>query len=631
MSIQDPSEIIDAVLARHRDNPTRLVQILRETQEVLGWLSKQTLAMIARGTRQPLARVEGVASFYSFFHTEPMGKYRVLWSDNITDRMLGSRELMKEMCQKLWLEPGRVSEDGLVSVATTSCTGMCDQGPAILVNYRASPAMTSERVSQVVDLIRSEKPVSEWPNALFAIADHIHRRDILLNNQMSRGDALRVAIARGPNAAVETAANARSWREANTIAAPGPLLTLEEIKRSNLRGRGGAGFTTGLKWEACRNAPTSGPDPARYVICNADEGEPGTFKDRVLLNTQADLVFEGMTVAAYVIGSRLGMLYLRGEYRYLRDHLEAVLAQRRRERLLGHNILEQAGFDFDIEIHFGAGAYICGEESALIESLEGKRGVPRNRPPFPVTSGFLGQPTTVNNVETLAAAALIAVHGGDWFRRIGTEKSAGSKILSVSGDCQRPGIYEYPFGISVAEVLADCGADPEQTQAVQISGPSGVCIAADEFKRRIGFEDLATAGAFMVFNSQRDMFEMARNFAHFFAHESCGFCTPCRVGTTLLKNCMDKIEAGHGSEYDINEIFKINHLLQSASHCGLGHTACNPMFDTLQKFRPAYQRRLNSLAFEPAFDLDKALSQARQMTGRDDADAHLKNTMEAKG
>ncbi|MFA7270134.1 MAG: NAD(P)H-dependent oxidoreductase subunit E [Sterolibacterium sp.] len=619
MSIQNPAEIIDAVLARHHDDPTRLMQILRETQEALGWLSRKTLAMIARGTRQPLARVEGVASFYSFFHTQPMGKYRVLWSDNITDRMLGSVDLMRKMCEKLWLEPGRVSEDGLVSVATTSCTGMCDQGPAILVNYQAITRMNVQRVTQIVDLIRAEKPLAEWPGEFFEVSDHIHRRDILLNDQISRGEAMRIAIARDPNASVDSAA------------ASGPLLTLEEIKRSNLRGRGGAGFTTGLKWEACRNAAGWGPAPAHYVICNADEGEPGTFKDRVLLTTQADLVFEGMTIAAYVVGARLGMLYLRGEYRYLLDHLENVLKRRRKERLLGHNILDQAGFDFDIEIHFGAGAYICGEESALIESLEGKRGVPRNRPPFPVTHGYLGQPTTVNNVETLAAAALIAARGGDWFRGIGTEKSTGTKILSVSGDCERPGIYEYPFGVSVADVLADCGAAADSTQAVQISGPSGVCISSDEFKRRIGFEDLATAGAFMVFNNQRDMFEVARNFSHFFAHESCGFCTPCRVGTTLLKNCMDKIEAGHGSEFEINEIFKINHLLQNASHCGLGHTACNPMFDTLQKFRPAYQRRLKSLAFEPAFDLDQALSLARQMTGRDDAEAHLKNTMEIEG
>jgi len=617
-----------AILARHRHNPTRLVQILRETQEALGWLSPATLAELARGLDLPLARVAGVAGFYSFLHTEPRGRYRVLWSDNITDRMLGNQDLMLDMCRHLWLEPGHVSEDGLVSVDTTSCTGMCDQGPAVLVNYRAVTRMTPARVEQMCELIRKEVPVAQWPAEFFHVDNNIRRRDILLGNELQPGDALRASIARGAAPVVEAASNARSWRETAASVAPGPQLTLDEIKRSNLRGRGGAGFTTGLKWEACRNAAGSGPDAARYVVCNADEGEPGTFKDRVLLTEQADLVFEGMTVAGYVVGARRGLLYLRGEYRYLLDHLEAVLARRRAEHLLGHNILAQPGFDFDIEIHLGAGAYVCGEESALIESLEGKRGVPRNRPPFPVTHGYLNQPTTVNNVETLASAALIAWKGGDWFRAIGTEKSAGTKVLSVSGDCERPGIYEYPFGVRLSQVLADCGA--KDVQAVQVSGPSGVCVSSDELERRIGFEDLATAGAFMVFDSSRDMFEVARNFSHFFAHESCGFCTPCRVGTTLLKNCMDKIAAGHGSEYDINEIFKLNHLLQTASHCGLGHTACNPMFDTLQKFKPAYERRLKSLAFEPAFDLDHALAQARQMTGRDDAAAHLATAMEDK-
>lgn len=606
MTIQNPVEIVDAVLARNLDNPTRLIQILREVQEALGWLSPEVLALVARGVRQPLARVKGVAGFYSFFHTKPMGRYRVLWSDNITDRMLGSTQLMDEMCKKLWLEPGRVSEDGLTSVDRTSCTGMCDQGPAILVNYRAITRLNSQRVTQVVDLIRANTPLIDWPIEFFKIDDNVRRRDILLGNSIQRGDALRSVMQQSPSG------------------------ILDEIKRSNLRGRGGAGFPTGLKLEACRNARGSGSNPEHYIICNADEGEPGTFKDRVLLTTQADLVFEGMTVAAYVVGARRGYLYLRGEYRYLLDALEGVLARRRADHLLGHRILDKDGFDFDIEIHLGAGAYVCGEESALIESLEGKRGIPRIRPPFPVTHGYLNQPTSVNNVETLAAAALISVKGGDWFRTIGTGKSSGTKILSISGDCERPGIYEYPFGVSVAEVLTDCGAEIPNTQAVQISGPSGVCISAEEFRRRIGFDDLPTAGAFMVFNTQRDMFEVAHNFSHFFAHESCGFCTPCRVGTTLLKNCMDKIEAGHGSEYDISEIFKINRLLQTTSHCGLGHTACNPMFDTLQKFKPAYERRLKSLAFEPAFDLDKTLSQARQMTGRDDAGAHLESNTEAK-
>jgi [NiFe] hydrogenase diaphorase moiety large subunit len=332
-------------------------------------------------------------------------------------------------------------------------------------------------------------------------------------------------------------------------------------------------------------------------------------------------VFDGMTVAAYSVGANHGFLYLRGEYRYLLEPLNAVLQRRREANLLGAGICGQPGFDFDIEIHVGAGSYVCGEESALIESLEGKRGVPRNRPPYPVTNGYLQQPTIVNNVETLCAAALIAVHGGDWYRSIGTLKSSGTKILSVSGDVERPGLYEYPFGVPVRQVLEDCGA--RGTQAVQISGPSGVCIDATEFDRRIAFEDLPTAGAFTVFDASRDMFEVARTYAHFFAHESCGFCTPCRVGTTLLRNVMDKLHERKGSQHDLDRIGRLNQLLQASSHCGLGHTACNPLLDTLKRFRPAYERRLASRDFAPAFDLDGALARARAMTGRDDAGAHL--------
>ena len=580
------------ILDRHRRDGTRLMQILREAQEALGWLSPATITAIASGIGWPRAKVEGTASFYSFFYTRPMGEYRVLWSDNITDRMLGNLDLMQAMCQKLWLEPGRVSEDGLVSVDTASCTGMCDQGPAVLVNYRAIPRMTRERVELMVELIRARKPLADWPADWFVVEDNIRRADILLGNRMAPGEALGAALAAGADA------------------------MLAEIRTSQLRGRGGAGFATGLKWEACRQARGT----AHYVICNADEGEPGTFKDRVLLTRQPDLVFEGMTIAAHIIGARRGYVYLRGEYRYLLESLESVLAARRAAGLLGADILGK-GFDFDIEIHLGAGAYVCGEESALIESLEGKRGVPRNRPPYPVTHGFLNQPTVVNNVETFAAAALIAARGGDWYRSFGTPRSAGTKILSVSGDCARPGVYEYPFGVSVRQVLADCGA--HDSQAVQISGPSGICIVPDEFDRRIAFEDIPTAGAFMIFDIRRDIFDVVRNFIHFFAHESCGFCTPCRVGTTLLKNLMDKIAAGHGTRYDIDEIYQLNRVLRTAAHCGLGHTAANPLVHTLEKFRPAYERRLKSMEFEPAFDLDAALSEARQMTGRDDAGAHL--------
>jgi [NiFe] hydrogenase diaphorase moiety large subunit len=338
------------------------------------------------------------------------------------------------------------------------------------------------------------------------------------------------------------------------------------------------------------------------------------------------MVVDGMCIAGFAIGASKGFIYLRGEYRYLLDRLETRLAQRREAGLLGRNILGR-GFTFDIEIHLGAGAYICGEESALIESLEGKPGKPRIRPPFPVTHGYLGQPTTVNNVETLALAALIAVKGGEWFRAIGTPASTGTKLLSVSGDVARPGIYEFPFGVTVAEVLEAAGAT--DTQAVTTAGAAGSCLAANEFGRRIAFEDVPTGGSIMVFDQSRDMFEAARNFAHFFAHESCGFCTPCRVGTAVNARLMDKLALDRGSPYDLDEMEKMHHLMQGASHCGLGNTATIALRDILAKFRPAFDRRLHSPDYEPGFDLDAALSQARRMTGRDDAGAHLTDNLSA--
>ena len=584
--------ILDAILERHRFAATSLLQILRETQEHFSYLHADAITYLSEKLKLPRVKIEGVATFYSFLYLQPRGKYRVLFSDNITDHMLGSTSLLKHMCQQLWVEPGKMSEDGLVSIDTTSCTGLCDQGPALLVNNLAINHLSYQRVDSICELIRKRVPLSTWPAEFFVIENNIRRRDILLGSNFESGSALSALLQRGT------------------------VETLQEVKASKLSGRGGAGFPTGSKWELCRSAPGA----HHYVVCNADEGEPGTFKDRVLLNGYADLVFEGMTLCARIIGARKGFLYLRGEYRYLLDHLLTVLQQRREKHLLGRSILGCVDFDFDIEIHLGAGAYVCGEESALLESLEGKRGTPRNRPPFPVTHGYLDQPTVVNNVETFAASSLIAVRGGAWYAVIGTATSTGTKILSVSGDCARPGIYEYPFGVTVAQVLADCGA--RNTQAVQVGGASGVCVAHYEFTHRIAFEDIPTAGAFMVFDHSRDMFEVARNFVHFFAHESCGFCTPCRVGTSLLKNLMDKLARGLGSPYDFSEIEKLNQLLLSTSHCGLGHAACNPVLDTIAKFCPAYDKRLTHYEFKPAFDLDHALSQARLMTGRDDAGAY---------
>ena len=608
---------VTALLERWDRDPTHLVQVLRELQESCGWLAPGALTEIAAQLGLPLAAVRGVAGFYSFLHTEPAGAYRVLFSDNVTDRMQGSEGLMEAFCSQLWVEPGKVSEDGLVRVDRTSCTGLCDQGPGLLVNGRAIPGADRARLATIRELILERRPVQDWPAQLFEIADNVRRRHVLLGSNLRPGEAVRAALDRGAAVERELAANERSWREGIPEENQGPAAVLREIERSGLRGRGGAGFTTAAKWSACRAAPAD----IRYVVCNADEGEPGTFKDRVLLASHADMVFDGMTVAAYCVGAREGLVYLRGEYRYLLEALEATLERRRAAGLQGRNILGRRGFDFDIRIHVGAGSYVCGEESALLESLEGKRGIPRNRPPYPVTRGYRGQPTVVNNVETLCAAALVAMHGGDWFRGIGTPHSAGTKILSVAGDCARPGLYEYPLGVSVREVLDDCGA--ERTLAVQVSGPSGHCIDASEFDRRIAFEDLSSAGAFTVFDDSRDMFEVARNYTEFFAHESCGFCTPCRVGTSMLETIMNKIHGGRGSLHELEQMSRLHPVLQMSAHCGLGHTACNPVLDTLKRFRPAYERRLQALRFAPDFDLDAALAAARRATGRDDAGAYL--------
>ncbi|MBI4938378.1 MAG: NAD(P)H-dependent oxidoreductase subunit E, partial [Nitrosomonadales bacterium] len=449
---------LDPILERHGHDAASLLQILREAQESFGYVHPDAIDYLGAQLHLPRARIEGVAGFYSFLCLQPHGEYRVLFSGNITDRMSGSTVLMEQMCQQLWVEPGKVSEDGLVSVGTTSCTGMCDQGPAMLVNGRAITRLSHQRVQEIAHLIRNRTPLDDWPGDFFRVEDNIRRKGLLLDNRLGPGDVLHAALSLSAVRGEPVEPQSPSTSSGRTE------VIVEAIKTSGLRGRGGAGFPTGLKWEACRNAPGA----ERYVVCNADEGEPGTFKDRVLLTSHADLVFEGMTLCALAVGARKGFLYLRGEYRYLLEHLQGVLQRRRKNDLLGAGILGQPGFDFDIAIHLGAGAYICGEESALIESLEGKRGVPRSRPPFPVTHGYMQQPTVVGNVETFCQAAQAVYMGAENYRAIGTPKSSGSKLISVSGDCPRPGIYEYPFGVTVRVVLEDCGA--ANTRAVHVSG-----------------------------------------------------------------------------------------------------------------------------------------------------------------
>ncbi len=354
---------------------------------------------------------------------------------------------------------------------------------------------------------------------------------------------------------------------------------ISEVRASGLKGRGGAGFLTGMKW----NIAAAAQGNRKFVVCNADEGEPGTFKDRVLLASYPDLVFEGMTIAGYAIGAGSGIMYLRGEYGYLLPGLEETLNARRRGRLLGEAVSGKKDFSFDIEIRLGSGAYVCGEETALIESLEGHRGEPRNRPPFPVNTGYLGCPTIVNNVETLALAARVMSEGAEWFKKIGTGKSTGSKLFSVSGDCERPGVYELPMGITIAQLLKEVGG--EEAKAVQVGGASGHCVPAAQFSRALAFEDIPTGGSVIVFGKERDMLLAAKNFMEFFAEESCGQCTPCRYGTKVLLEGIEKLESGKCSMTYLKELLALGETMQLASKCGLGQSAPNAFISIAANFK----------------------------------------------
>ena len=354
---------------------------------------------------------------------------------------------------------------------------------------------------------------------------------------------------------------------------------LFELKESGLKGRGGAGFPTSTKWMLTAASTAA----KKFVVCNADEGEPGTFKDRILLMEYPELVFDGMVIAGYTIGSKTGILYLRGEYEYMLEQLEEYLMKMRDDNLLGNNILGKQGFDFDISIRLGSGAYVCGEETALIESLEGHRGEPRNRPPYPVNTGYLGYPTTVNNVETLASAPHIILKGGEWFKRFGTSKSTGSKLFSISGDCDLPGVYELPWGTSVNDVLTLVGA--KNTKAVQVGGASGICIPKTQFDRILGYEDAATGGSIIIFNETRDMLHVLKNFMEFFVEESCGQCIPCRIGNTKLLEGVEKIIKGEYTFSYINTLKDLGRTMQVASKCGLGQSSPNAFISILENFK----------------------------------------------
>jgi len=383
---------------------------------------------------------------------------------------------------------------------------------------------------------------------------------------------------------------------------------IAEIKKSELAGRGGAYYPTWRKWEAAR-VQTATP---KFVVCNADEGEPGTFKDRVLMNTQAASLIEGMIISAYTIGASYGIIYLRGEYWWLKHKLDEAIEQYRKDGLLGKDCREIRDFDFDIRIQMGAGSYVCGEETALLESLEGKRGEPRTKWFFPVEKGYLQLPTIINNVETFCAAARIIEMGSAEYLQLGIPGSPGTKLISVSGDCKLPGLYEIEWGITVAELLELCQA--EDPYYIQVSGPSGECISIKEKFRRISMldllarKDLRCGGSFMIFNRQRDLVKVLLNFSSFFKHESCGICTPCRAGNFIIQRKLERLNNALATKKDLEDLKEWGMIMKNTSRCGLGKTATNSLILALEKFSDYFEDRLdkNFDGLNLEFDMEAA-------------------------
>jgi [NiFe] hydrogenase diaphorase moiety large subunit len=348
---------------------------------------------------------------------------------------------------------------------------------------------------------------------------------------------------------------------------------IQKVLDSGLKGRGGAGFPTGLKWKYTAAVK----EPEKYVVCNADEGEPGTFKDREILDKVAYKVYGGMAIAGKAIGAKHGIVYLRGEYRFLLPHLLKELES-------FHKLIKGIGYNFKINYCLGSGAYICGEESALFESVEGKRGEPRNKPPYPTTSGVFSKPTSINNVETLVTAMMIIKHGPESYSQLGTKDSRGSKVFSVSGDTPIPGIYELELGMSVQEFVNEFGDG--DTKAVQVGGASGFCVPRKRFLYTvIGFEGVPTGGSMKLFNSSRSMYNVLHNYLDFFAEESCGQCTPCRVGCQQLLKGVEKVKKGEMKATYLNELLKLADTMKVASKCGLGQSVGNAFRTIVENFR----------------------------------------------
>jgi NADH-quinone oxidoreductase subunit F len=530
-----------------------LLPALHAAQKIYGWISEPVATEIARALRVPLADVHGVIEFYSLFYNEPTSRHVIRVCTDVACALKGGKDVLNHLCSHHGLDAGQTTGDLSLTIESSPCLGLCEHAPVALVD---DGVVVGDGLT-----IMDGRPLTADRRPPSMVYGPIR----MLTANCGKGSTTSLAQY-GEYAAFK---KAKAMKPENVIA---------EVKASGLVGRGGAAFPTGIKWEGAANATAD----QKYIICNADESEPGTFKDRVLLIDDPHRVIEGMCIAAYAIGANKGYIYIRGEYPYIVPVLENALTEARAARYLGEN--------FDIEIRVGAGAYICGEETALFESIEGKRGFPRIKPPFPTTHGVFGKPTVINNVETLCSVPLILSLGSAEYRKIGTEKSPGPKLFCVSGDVTKPGVYEIPFGATLRELLEMAGGvkSGKQLKAVLFGGAAGAFATSEHLDVKMTFEDLRGvglplgSGVVMVFDETRDMRQVLKSLGHFFAHESCGKCYPCQMGTQRQMEILDRIADGKTLEGDFVRLQDVGWTMTDASLCGLGQTAASAVLSAMK-------------------------------------------------
>jgi NADH-quinone oxidoreductase subunit F len=565
-----------------------LIPMLMYAQDEFGYISDEVIAEIAARLELRTVQVEETLEYYSMLHRKPMGKYHVQVCTNVACMLRGGNELLDRAKKRLEIGHKEVTKDGVFSLEEVECIGACTGAPAMQINYdfyeNLTPA-TFDRLIQELDFGRRAEPVT-------GISGALHAREageipvISKRWGIENSTKIDVFLQNGGYQALDKALKQMT-----------PESIIEEMKKSNLRGRGGAGFPTGMKWSF---VPKDSPK-AKYVICNADESEPGTCKDRPLMEMDPHQLIEGMVIAGRAIGSHQGFIYIRGEYRYVLDIVQGAITEAYERGYLGKNILG-SGFDYDLLIHTGAGAYECGEESALMESLEGKRGYPRIKPPFPAVVGLYGCPTIINNVETLSAVPAIILGGGEAYANLGTPKNGGTRLLCVAGHVNKPGIYEIPLGMNMKEFIYGMAggiSGGKKLKAVIPGGSSCPLLTADEIDIPMDYDSVAKAGSMLgsggmvVMDEDTCMVDMARRIMHFYAHESCGWCIPCREGTTWLRKMLERLHAGYGREQDIDMLSELSKNILGRSFCPLGDAAAMPTISIVQKWRNEFEDHLH--------------------------------------